>query len=372
MQRWSQLDGLRGMLAVYVMVSHACMFAPVPGWLAGPFSHGEAIVDLFFALSGLVVVNSLERFDYRPLPFLKARAKRLLPVYFTVLALAVVLICLGSPLAALPWLSPYSVAGSFWRGMEPFFLWHVVSHVFLIQGLLPHGFSPWGWITVLPPAWSLSTEWQFYMLMAFVLGRLGHSRRLEVFAFLILAIGMIYHAAIPVLPGYWRFSRAFLPDAAPYFALGLASAIWMRGGGVRAYGITLAVVVLTGLLSGTPGKALTPIGWTVLLLAQRHPGMPLLPPLLGSRAAQYMGAISYPLYLVNEPVQRACAMLLAPCAHGSPLLFSLLWLPAAVLLPIPAAIALHVWVEKAGTRRGGGRLLRWALPVLQPRAILTR
>jgi peptidoglycan/LPS O-acetylase OafA/YrhL len=107
-----------------------------------------------------------------------------------------------------------------------------------------------------------------------------------------------------------------------------------------------------GLASGVPGKAAIGLVWTVVLLAQLYPGMKLLPGLLDSRAAQYLGAISYPLYLINEPVQRACAMLLAPYAHGSAMSFTYLWLPAALILPIPAAAALHGWVELPFLRAG--------------------
>ena len=61
MGRLTRLDGLRGVLAVYVMLGHAMPFVRLPAGLARPFGHGEAAVDLFFALSGLVIINSLER-----------------------------------------------------------------------------------------------------------------------------------------------------------------------------------------------------------------------------------------------------------------------------------------------------------------------
>jgi peptidoglycan/LPS O-acetylase OafA/YrhL len=114
--------------------------------------------------------------------------------------------------------------------------------------------------------------------------------------------------------------------------------------------ICLVTVFTMGLLSPVPGKALIPVGWTVALLAQRNPQLPLLPKLLDSHAAQYLGAISYPLYLINEPVQRACAMLIAPLAHGSADRFALLWLPAALLLPIAATMLLHHGIEAPAMR----------------------
>jgi peptidoglycan/LPS O-acetylase OafA/YrhL len=371
--RLSRLDGLRGVLAVYILIGHAMLFADVPAWLAGLFHHGEAMVDLFFALSGMVVVNSLERFDYRAAPFLLARGRRLLPVYFAVLALAVLIVCLGSPLGAMPWLPRQSIAGSFWAWYPPVsYAWQVLAHVFLIHGMIPAGVAPWIWISVLAPAWSLSTEWQFYIFMALVMPRL-RARKLTHFALLMLALGVLYHATAPFLPAFWQFSRAFLPDAAPFFALGLASAVWMRGGTPIVFVFCLVAVCALGLFSHAPAKALTPLFWAVVLLAQRHPRMILLPALLDHPVAQYLGAISYPLYLVNMPIQRACAMAVLPFAHHDPVLFTTLWLPWALLLPIPAAIALHVWVEAPGLHwRGMAASLTPLLPLPQRRRIFTR
>ena len=59
------LDGVRGGLAFYVLLSHALPFAPLPAWVHWLFQHGGAAVDVFFILSGLVIVLSLESFNYR-------------------------------------------------------------------------------------------------------------------------------------------------------------------------------------------------------------------------------------------------------------------------------------------------------------------
>ena len=71
MKRLVCLDGLRGVLAFYVMLSHTMPFVPMPGLLHWLFLHGGAAVDMFFILSGLVIVQSLASFEYRPLPFLE-------------------------------------------------------------------------------------------------------------------------------------------------------------------------------------------------------------------------------------------------------------------------------------------------------------
>ena len=101
-----------------------------------------------------------------------------------------------------------------------------------------------------------------------------------------------------------------------------------------------------GLFSGVPGKALIPLGWALALLVQRHPKFPAAGVADGHAGRRNIwGAISYPLYLLNEPVQRGCTLLVAPWAAGDALLFTALWLPLAVVLTVAAAAALHRWVE---------------------------
>ena len=89
MRRMVCLDGLRGVLACYVMLSHTLPFAPLPAWLHWLFQHGGAGVDVFFILSGLVIVQSLASFAYRPRPFLIARVARIYPVFLVVFVFAV-------------------------------------------------------------------------------------------------------------------------------------------------------------------------------------------------------------------------------------------------------------------------------------------
>jgi peptidoglycan/LPS O-acetylase OafA/YrhL len=68
------------------------------------------------------------------------------------------------------------------------------------------------------------------------------------------------------------------------------------------------------------------------------------------RVLQWLGRISYPIYLLNVPVQFGCAMLAAPLAHGDEALFTRLWLPLADIMPVLAAVVLHKMVEVPGMR----------------------
>src|SRR5208282_1179313 len=118
-KRLECLDGLRGALALYVLLTHMAPFAVLPPALLALLSHGEAGVDLFFMLSGLVIVRSLEQFDYHARPFLIARAARIFPVFLPVFAFAVAVQPVAVDFAHMPWIGPDSTARLIWSDGWP-------------------------------------------------------------------------------------------------------------------------------------------------------------------------------------------------------------------------------------------------------------
>jgi len=378
MKRLECLDGLRGVLAAYVMISHMAPFAPIPAWIAHALSHGGAAVDVFFMLSGLVIVGSLERFHFRARPFLIARLARIYPVFLVVFAFALAAHIVPPALDAMRWLTPDSLAYRMWAtGWPTQWPVDILAHLTMTHGLFPDGVSPHVWVSLLGAAWSLSTEWQFYVL-ALVLGRylarsgpvaarLSWCRRLAWYFVGIGACGLIWAMA---MPPEWRFSRAFLGNKAHYFALGVTAALVVRAGSERPlrlgarcvadYAMVLVATLAVCWWQGGAMKLIAPLVWTMCLAAQLAPRGPLslLAAILRSGPLQWLGAISYGIYLVNEPVQRLLGAALVPLVAGDGGLFTLFWLPLAVLLPTLAAWGLSVWIERPGQRWGRERIRR--------------
>jgi peptidoglycan/LPS O-acetylase OafA/YrhL len=361
MQRLTRLDGVRGLLAVYVMIGHGEPFIAWPSWWQPVhhfFSHGLAAVDLFFALSGLVIAQSLSRFP-RVGQFLQTRARRLLPVYLLVLAGAVLIIALGSPLPLMPWLAGHQAASMLWATSMPRPLaLHLLAHLTFTHGLIPDGALPFAYVTLLGPAWSLSTEWQFYVAAALVVACLGDARRhLPHLAWMLIVLALMGEIYGLAASPYWRFSRAFLPNQAGYFALGVASArllVERNQAARRHYLLILLLVLLLAAARLQPGKILPPLLWTLLLASEYAPDAPILRALgriLNSRLAQGLGAISYPLYLVNEPIQRLMALLICRLVAPGPAAFALLWAPASIAATLLVASLLHRHVEFRFLRR---------------------
>ena len=359
MGRLACLDGLRGVLATYVLLSHMAPFGALPLWLTRPFSHGEAAVDVFFILSGMVIARSLTRFDNQPAPFLLARAARLLPVFFVVFPIAVAIQPLGRGFDRMPWIGLDSTARTIWSEDWPSH-WapEIAAHLTMTHGLFPDVVLPNAWVSFLGAAWSHSTEWQFYALVA-VLAYRNHSLRYGMLMLLAVAVAAIAWSSFA--SPEWEFSRAFLPNKAQYFALGLAAAELTKN-------------------RVKPRPASTPPSCSPYLpCAGLRPVPPSSPPrssgpsrsrpsvtvdrwrlYCGPAPLLWLGAISYPVYLVNEPAQKVVGTALSALFPGQPILFTALWVPLAIAVPMLIAWILHVHVEIPGQRWGQRALPRGA------------
>jgi peptidoglycan/LPS O-acetylase OafA/YrhL len=352
MKRLECLDGLRGFLAVYVLLGHMAPFAPLPGWVQFAVSHGGAAVDMFFVLSGLVIAQSLLHAHNRAGPFLITRAARIFPVFLAVFALSVAVQPWSCGFERMPWIGPDNAARTICVMAWPHtWLPEIVAHLTMTHGLFPRGVLPDVWVSFLGSAWSLSTEWQFYLL-ALLAG--SQSRRL---CWLLCGLAMVAVGWHLAAPDGWQFSRAFLPGKGHFFALGVASVAVVRQqkGALGRYAVVLGISLAVCATSGSIGKMLPPLAWTVCLAVQMRPEVPglgIAHRLLRSRMAQYLGTISYCLYLVNEPIHKIAGAAISWLADGDSLLFTLIWVPAAIGLPLLASAWLHRYLEAPALRWG--------------------
>jgi peptidoglycan/LPS O-acetylase OafA/YrhL len=359
--RLRALDGLRGLLALYILAGHTAPFLPLPAtaaWAGAILSHGRGAVELFFVLSGMVILRSLGSGLSRVTAgqFLLARAGRLLPVYALALALAAVALSCGDPFRALPWLAADGAARDIAEAVWPQpWLAHLAVHMTLTQGIIPAAVLPNAEFTILGPAWSLSTEWQFYVVVAAILTirqpRRAKSDDWRFFAGAMLAVGVLGLLA-DLLPVPWQPGRAFLPHEAWYFALGITSQGMLVSSRTRAtlwwWALSLSAATLLQWQQNPLMASAVPLLWTACLACEM-PSVPrLVRPLailLTAAPLRWLGGISYPLYLIHLPVQRLIILALAPLAGRHLVVFSLLLGPAAILAPLVIAAALHRRVE---------------------------
>lgn len=156
------IDLLRGSAAILVVLSH---FASLRGIHFGWFSHngGWAGVQLFFIISGYLIIQSAYKYSARE--YFLHRFFRIFPAYwfwyllFGLLSGKLVGAALGDP--------------------------YFYANLVLLQHFIPEAYLRY---TFLPPSWTLSVEWVWYIL-AFVLALT--SRKL-VLAYLLISIAVAY------------------------------------------------------------------------------------------------------------------------------------------------------------------------------------
>lgn len=170
--RYDGLEGLRALMAGWVVIGHVGNFL---GFYLGvnalPWMKLALLtsvpVNVFIALSGFVVFEMLRRKSVAYSQYIKSRFVRIFPIYLFALVLAVLLgqfrldVLMGQPWRSESDLAVFgqraqTVNGDYWA--------HFVAHAFLLHGLVPENLLAYASQALLAPAWSLSLEWQFYLV----------------------------------------------------------------------------------------------------------------------------------------------------------------------------------------------------------------
>jgi peptidoglycan/LPS O-acetylase OafA/YrhL len=295
--RFLALDGLRGVAALVVVLFH--MMARWPTHLhALPFMQGGYLsVDVFFVLSGFVIAHAYgERLPGSPravATFLGRRWLRIYPLHFAMLAL---LLALETAKLAAQWRGGHPDVPPFAGNND---VTGLAENALMIQSWV--GTPRLGWNA---PSWSLSAEAGAYLIFA-AAAWAGLMRRSAVLA-ACAGAGILILAAVA-----WRQDtldlthRAGLVRCFAGFAVGVFLERLHHLGrlppGIARLQVPAAVtlVVLAGIGHGWLVLAAPTIALLVAsLCADEGP----LAGLLRTSPLQFLGRISYSLYLVQVPL----------------------------------------------------------------------
>lgn len=282
MKRFVELDILRFMAACAVVVYHFAprIFGSAPE-AGSPFGtasrYGYLGVDLFFIISGYVILMSTRGRDWRT--FLVQRAIRLFPSFWLALALTILFVALDS------------------SGTAPS-LSMVIANATMLPGYLGH--EPLNQVY-----WTLGVEWKFYFIVAVLLATPLRSR-MEDIACVWLAVLAVQFAGFD----FKGLASASMFPYGSYFAFGmLLFCIHEKGLSTRrmlfaalsiALGSATALRVLPGfIVSPLPADRyvvagiISVIGLVFLYLILREKSIAQLPTI------RLLGATTYPLYLLH-------------------------------------------------------------------------
>ena len=303
--RITQIQGLRALAAILVTVFHARL---LPGGFIG--------VDIFYVISGYLITGLILReiektgtLDLRS--FYQRRIKRLLPTSVFVLFVTAIFAWILFPPITRDALGRDLFAAATYISNYLFAWW---QNDYQNLNATPSPFIHY---------WSLAVEEQFYLIWPiFILFLARYGKKVILGGIAITTLGSLLFSI-------------YLTQVAPIWAFySLPTRAWELGFGALLlfipetkkkmrilpwlgfFGITFASLNFNEN-TAFPGKnALIPVIATVVLIASIKYWPPLFNDLSNSRVSQWLGGISYPLYLWHWP-----ALVLPSSALGRPLRF---------------------------------------------------
>ncbi len=331
-------DGLRGVAAMLVVVYHlyinteAALRPQLPIWLHDFLKTlGGTGVFIFFVLSGFVISMSLRgaqlsgRFAAM---FALRRSVRLDPPYWAAIVLCMVLAQVSARVAP-------EVAG---RGQ--YSVAQVLAHLFYLQDIL-------GYPQISAIFWTLCIELQFYLMLVLLLlvcTRL-HAKDSAVWCVSALAavslVVDVNHIELPVrglFVAHWHM-----------FALGILTC-WSLFKDI-GWGWWFALVAAElgfrfGLNPNAATLAPTVAAVTLVLAARWHPARHWL----SSALAQYLGRVSYSLYLMHAMIGWSTISVLKKVFGAESFVLGLLYVCAGILTSVLSAHVLYRCVEAPAIR----------------------
>ena len=271
---------------------------------------GHIAVMVFIIISGFVITNLLLTTNESYFTYIKRRALRLFPAYLICLVFGMLTTFLTYDALTQLW-GAGSIQGIDLQAQKASlvgdnFNWHVLAHMFLLQGIIPDDTLYYSQMMFLETAWSLSLEWQFYLVAPLLIACLRSSR-----AYLSTA-SVLFLVLLYTLDSKHVFGNfalpSFLPGIAIYFAIGILTRLYYdKSRRTAAYALNLCVmsIACVSLTRFELQPVVIWFGFIFLTSADWLPVQTLVSRPFAAKISNMLdrlGKCSYSTYLVHVPV----------------------------------------------------------------------
>lgn len=189
----SQLDGIRGLAIILVLLNHLFFYIPLAiiGWIG---------VDLFFVLSGFLITGILLDSKHKEnyyLTFIKRRFFRIFPLYFFCLIVFFLIYPTTGATFIINYKQLFIAQGWFWT--------YTSNLLFAFHG--------WSANRILDHFWSLAIEEQFYLIWPLIILKCS-KRRVGTISFILILLSIIVRNIYPLDPFAYTFTLCRLDGLA--------------------------------------------------------------------------------------------------------------------------------------------------------------
>ena len=350
------IEGLRGWLAWAVVFSHIAWYSNLRLEFLWPVLRdaGPPAVRVFIILSGFVITHLvIARPESYP-AYLTRRFMRIFPVFAVTCFVGYFANDLQAALISQELLDREfaAVLSGVAASNHTYFWSHLVAHLTMLHGAISNSVLPFSEYAFNLPAWSISLEWQFYLIAPFAVLLARRASLALMISILILIAHTLYKRE-----WFGSFSQpGLLFASAEYFAIGIASRFLypVIADRVKKPELILPLFIVLYALVGRQQVAV--FVWCVVflgLVSYPSPSNYFLKAYkltLESKAAVYFGSRSYSIYLSHLLVIAGAQWFWLLIFSRLPNFLAL----TAVALPATMITAefLYRYVEQPGIRLG--------------------
>lgn len=385
MKRLAEIEGIRGILALWVVLDH-CLGAS--GYephelksypLLRLIREGWYAVDVFIIISGFVIAYLLYFKQESFTAFLSRRFFRLYPLYIFLIIAGFFSIDL--------WLENNSYAAD-WHSTEFVerttanltaqknnFLAYFLPCMVMLQGVIPENILSDAPSAFLGTSWSISLEWQFYIAAGLILPGLMLKKQPAYLVFCVIAgVFLFKYLSFSYLSDLHR--RPFLPFYIEYFFFGILSFLAYtkldeshshRLGRHFLLLSSSIVIILYFSLSSGDFSFVPFVIWSVLFFSiidnhlNTETSTNVFSRLLNNRIFQYLGKISYSIYLSHWIVIIILQNLIFKFFPYFSMRDHLIVLTSStLLLTLVASHLLYYSIESTGVKIGNRLIGSWS------------
>lgn len=364
-------NGLRGYMAWWVVIGHALFICGLDTQVPVFLSRVGVAVNVFICLSGFVITHLLlEKSESYP-KYLTRRAFRIFPIYWFALLCALALGGAYQFLYHSEWIGELPMRVARQASTDEHFATHLLLHLGLLHGLVPDTWLPYSASSLLAPAWSLSLEWQFYLVAPLLVGYLARPGWSRIAS--LTAMAVLWIAFKKLSPLEWQYP-AFLPLTLHFFALGILSRAFMPL--LSRLHLWIVPLAIAASFVMPRSVSLEVAIWGVFLCAAslelRHAqGEPmeylslqrLLRSLTSNRSATALGECSYSTYLIHIPLFSLFGWLTAQVTGAWTQAICMVSITLAVITLVPVSALLYRYLERPFIQVGA-RMIPPRRPVL--------